>query len=159
MKRRNSHAREIVYQARRQIHYDKTVARISQDKRVAFLDSNKDVVFFDVKRPVGTTEKGSSIIAKVQISPYGKANLYVDESLQNSEFEYVTAVLKDLIVDESGSRIELDEIITIASKTRPSPDWLNKTILQLKLPIKVVPKRLQMIFSTMKKQIDNSTRG
>ncbi len=125
MKKQHSHKEQVVYQARRQIHYDKTVTRISRDKRVVFLDSEKDVVFFEVKRPSETSKnreksrKGFGRLAHVQISPRGKINLYVDESIQESEIEHVTKVLKDLIVDESGSGIELSPIkaLTIEEET------------------------------------------
>lgn len=145
--------------SKEEIHYDKTVARISQDKRVVPLDSEKDVVFFDVKRPSETSKnreksrKGLGRLAYVQISPRGKINLYVDESLQESEIEHVTKVLKYLIVDESGSGIELTPIKALTVRGRDKPDWLNRIILQFELPIKFTPEQRQIIISTFKKQL------
>jgi len=156
---RMPHNRQVVYKAKKEIHYNKTFDKILNDARVILLDSEKDVILFDMKRPTEELKKGFERLAHIQISPRGKINLYVDEGLQKNEIDKITEVLRDLIVDESGSGIELEPITVIASRTRIKPDWLSEMILQLKLPIKVIPKRLQMIFSTKKKQIDNSDRG
>jgi hypothetical protein len=138
--------RQIVFQATRRIHYDRSAEMISKCDKAFFYGSEKDVILFDLL----SSGKSKKLSARVHISPYGKVNLYVDETLTVEDVEEIMRLLHELVVDESGSGVELEPVTVFYSKTRPSPTWLKDMVLALKLPIRISPEQLQMIASSIK---------
>jgi hypothetical protein len=139
-------SRQIVFQASKEIHYDRTAQNISTCDSAAYYDSAKDVILFDLV-PSGKSRK---IRARVQISPYGRVNLYLEETLAVEDVEEILRLLCQLIVDESGSGVGLEPVTVFYSKTRPSPIWLQDMVRALKLPIRISPKRHQMVAFSIK---------
>jgi hypothetical protein len=76
--------------------------------------------------------------------------MYLEEKLTMEDFNEVFTLLRELVVDESGSEVKLEPVMVFYSKTRPSPSWLTNLILALRVPVRISPKPHQMIASSIK---------
>ena len=111
-------------------------------------DSVKDVILFDLKNPANPKK----ILAHIQISPTNIVNLYVKDNLQTNEFDYIEKLLHELIIGVSNSKVELEPITTLESKNKPDPKWFTNIIWRIPTPMRIKPKKFQIITSTFKKR-------
>lgn len=148
-------SRQIVYSVKGQIHYDNTVKKISETDMAILYDSVKDVILFDLK----DSTNPKNILAHIQISPNNRVNMYVKDNLQTNEFDYIEKLLRELLVSVSNSEVELEPIKTVEKKYKFYSEWFNDVIWRMSTPIRIVPKKYQIITSTLKKwkKSENST--
>lgn len=144
----NIPSRQIVYSVKGQIHYDQTLGKIIENDKVIFCDYEKDLILFYIKDYTDPKKK----LAHIQISPRNKVNMYVEDSLPASKFDYIEKLLHELIIGVSNSKVELEPITTLESKNKPDPKWFTNIIWRIPTPMRINPKKFQIITSTFKKR-------